>query len=106
MPIASSAPAGTEFELVLDHVTLRLPPAVPAVEINFKRVRYLEPRGGTSSLESELDDWRFIEVLAFLEPVRQVVVTLLDLGNIEVGPEGVFADVDIPVPSLAFGVSA
>ena len=43
-------------------------------------------------------------MLAFLEPVREVVVTLLDLGNIEVGPEGVFADVEIPVPSLAFGV--
>ena len=104
VPIASSAAAGTEFELVLDNVMLRLPPAVPAVEIDFRRVRYFEPRGGTSSLESELNDWRFIEVLAFLEPVRQVVVTLLDLGNIEVGPDGVFADVAIPVPSLAFGV--
>ena len=104
VPFESSTPAGTEFELVLDDVMLRLPPVVPAVEIDFKRVRYFEPRGGTSSLESELNDWRFIEVLAFLEPVRQVVVTLLDLGNIEVSPEGVFADVEIPVPSLAFGV--
>ena len=86
--VRQQRPAGTEFELVLDNVTLRLPPAVPAVEIDFKRVRYFEPRGGTSSLESELDDWRFIEVLAFLEPVRQVVVTLLDLGRHRGRPGG------------------
>ncbi len=104
IPIDGETAAGTEFELVLDNVTLRLPPAVPAIEIDFRRLRYHEPMGGTGQLESDLRDWRFIEVLAFLEPVRQIVVTLLDLGDIEIGPDGIKADVEIPVPNLALGV--
>ena len=104
IPIDGETAAGTEFELVLDNVTLRLPPAVPAIEIDFRRLRYHEPMGGTGQLESDLRDWRFIEVLAFLEPVRQIVVTLLDLGDIEIGPDGIKADVEIPVPNLTLGV--
>ena len=104
IPIDNATAAGTEFELVLNDITLRSPPAVPAIEIDFRRLRYHEPMGGTGQLESDLRDWKFIEVLAFLEPVRQIIVTLLDLGDIEIGPDGITADVELPVPKLALGV--
>lgn len=104
VPIDNETTAGTELELELEHVTLRLPPALPAIEIDFRSVRYFEPMGGTGQLETDLADWRFIEVLAFLEPVRELVVGLLDLGNIEVGPEGISVDVEVPAPALSFGV--
>lgn len=104
VPLDSETAAGTELELELEHITLRLPPALPAIELDFRSVRYLEPMGGTGRLETDLADWRFIEVLAFLEPVRELVVSLLDFGEIEVGPEGISIDVEVPAPSLSFGV--
>lgn len=38
------------------------------------------------------------------KPVREFIVGLLDLGDIEIDSEGVRAEVEIPVPKLAFGV--
>jgi hypothetical protein len=96
--------AGTDFELTLENVAVQLPPAVPAIAMLFNSVRYHEPIGGTAKLETDIAEWLFINVLEFLEPVRQVVVTLLDLGDIEIGPDGVKADVEVPVPDLTFGV--
>jgi hypothetical protein len=98
------SPPGTEFELKLANVAVQLPPVEPAIAMLFNTVRYHEPMGGTSKLETDIAEWKFIGVLEFLEPVRQVVVTLLDLGDIQIGPDGVKADVEIPVPDLTFGV--
>ena len=98
------SPPGTEFELKLENVTVQLPPGKPALAMMFNTLRYHEPMGGTSKLETDIAEWKFIGVLEFLEPVRQVVVTLLDLGDIEIGPDGVKADVEVPVPALSFGV--
>jgi hypothetical protein len=103
VPFDGSAP-GTEFELKLENVTVQLPPGQPAIAMMFNTLRYHEPMGGTSELETDIAEWKFIGVLEFLEPVRQVVVTLLDLGDIEIGPDGVKADVEVPVPDLTFGV--
>lgn len=94
----------TDFELTLDNVTLRLPPGAPAIAIAFRRVRYHDPGDGNAGLDTDLADWRFIEVLEFLEPVREFIVGLLDLGDIEIDSGGVRAEVDIPVPKLSFGV--
>jgi hypothetical protein len=104
VPVDGSSEPGTELGLKLENVALRLPPGLPAVAVLFKSVRFHEPIGGTASLETEIAEWMFINVLSFLEPVRQVVMTLLDLGDIEIGPDGIKADVEIPVPSLSFGV--
>ncbi|MGH9118199.1 MAG: hypothetical protein ACRD0A_10100 [Acidimicrobiales bacterium] len=103
VPFDGSA-AGTEFELKLENVAVQLPPAVPAIAMLFNSVRYHEPVGGTAKLETDIAEWMFINVLEFLEPVRRIVVTLLDLGDIEIGPDGVKADVEVPVPDLSFGV--
>lgn len=103
LPFDGAEPT-TEFELRLDNVAVRLPPGVPAVAIGFRTVRYHDPGDGTPDLDTDIADWLFINVLAFLEPVREFVVTLLDLGDIEIGPDGVAADVEIPVPNLSFGV--
>ncbi len=94
----------TDFELSLDNVTLRLPPGAPAIAIAFRRVSYHDPGDGNAALDTDLADWRFVEVLEFLEPVREFIVGLLDLGDIEIDSEGVGAEVEIPVPKLAFGV--
>ena len=96
--------AGTEFELKLENVAVQLPPGQPAIAMLFNTVRYHEPMGGTAKLETDIAEWLFVNVLEFLEPVRAVIVTLLDLGDIEIGPDGVKADVEVPVPDLSFGV--
>jgi hypothetical protein len=100
----SGIQAGTEFEARIENVALRLPPVEPAIAIMFAKIRYFEPIGGTSQLETHIAEWMFIGTLEFLEPIRQFVMTLLDLGNIEIGPDGISADVEIPVPSLSFGI--
>ncbi|MFT4165940.1 MAG: hypothetical protein QM650_11935 [Microlunatus sp.] len=108
IPLTTDADDGgatdTDFELTLDNVTLRLPPGAPAIAIAFRRVRYHDPGDGNAGLDTDLADWRFIEVLEFLEPVREFIVGLLDLGDIEIDSGGVRAEVDIPVPKLSFGV--
>jgi hypothetical protein len=103
VPFDGTAP-GTEFELKLERVAVQLPPGLPALAMLFNTVRYHEPMAGTAKLETDIAEWLFVNVLEFLEPVRQVIVTLLDLGDIEIGPDGVKADVEVPVPDLSFGV--
>ena len=104
LPFDADAAATTDFELRLDNVTVRLPPGLPAIAIAFRTLRYSDPGDGTPDLDSVLADWVFTDVLAFLEPVRELVVTLLDLGDIQIGPDGVVASAEVPAPNLSFGV--
>ncbi len=104
VPFDRGAATDTDFELTLDNVTVQLPPGSPAIAIAFRRVRYHDPGDGNASLDPDLADWRFIGVLEFLEPVREFIVGLLDLGNVEIDDAGVRADIEIPVPKLSFGV--
>lgn len=104
IPLDSATAAGSELELELEHITLRLPPALPVIEIDFRSVRCVEPMGGTGQLQADLADWRFIEVLEFLEPVRELVVGLLDFASVEVGPDGISVDVEVPAPAVSLGV--
>ena len=104
VPFDRSTPAGTEFELVLDDVTaaaaarragrgdrLQAGPLLRAArghQLAGVRARRLAVHRG-AGLPGAGPPGRG-------HPARS--------GNIEIGPDGVFADVEIPVPSLAFGV--
>ena len=104
VPFDGADTAGFDVELGLDNFGLRLPPVKSALELYFGRLHFLQPHDGNADLDTTLQDWRFVDVLGWLDPVRQFVLTVLDLFDLDVNDDGVHLDVDVPIPSFSIGV--
>jgi hypothetical protein len=74
------------------------------VALLFDELRYHQPPGASGQVTTRLEDWLFVGFLEWLEPVRQFVLELLDLADVEISDAGIFISCQIPVPSLSFGV--
>jgi hypothetical protein len=94
----------TEIDVRIDRVAIQLPPLVPGVALLFDELRYHQPPGASGQVTTRLEDWLFVGFLEWLEPVRQFVLELLDLADVEISDAGIFISCQIPVPSLSFGV--
>ena len=54
-------------------------------------------------MDTEIDDWMFINQLGWLEPVKDYLVENIELGSPDYAG-GISLDADLPVPSLNLGI--
>jgi hypothetical protein len=92
----------TTFTAALERFTVQLPPEIAVVAIDFEHVTYHNVNG-SSSIEAKVADWRFIGALSWLEPLKDLLVGLLDNGA-PTFEGGIFIDYGIPIPGFKLGV--
>ena len=92
----------TTFTAALERFTLQLPPEIAVVAIDFEHVTYTNDNGA-SSVDVKLADWRFINALSWLEPLKDLIAGLLD-GGAPTFDGGIFVDFGIPIPGFKLGV--
>jgi hypothetical protein len=92
----------TTFTAALERFTLQLPPEVPVVAIDFAYVTYRNDNG-SSAVDADVTDWRFIGALNWLEPLKDFLAGLLD-GGAPTFDGGIFIDSDLPIPGFSIGV--
>ena len=94
--------ADTTFTAALERFTVQLPPEVAVVAVDFEHVTYHNDNG-SSSVTAEVADWRFLGVLSWLEPLKDLLAGLLDNGA-PTFDGGIFIDYGIPIPGFKLGV--
>lgn len=104
IPFDDLGPPTTEIDVRVDRVGIQLPPVQPGVLIVFDRLRYHLAPDETQTVTTKLKNWEFVGFLEWLDPIREFILEILDLGDIEISDAGIFVDFKLPVPELSFGV--
>ena len=102
LSLDACVPGDQTFEVSLERFALQVPPLIPAVAILFERVRFRDVNG-SSTVDTDIADWFFINQLGWLEPIKDFLLDTLGLG----APRfegGIFVDGDLPIPGLQLGI--
>lgn len=94
--------ATTTFEARLERFGIQLPPGAPVVALLFQHVIYAN-NNGSSSVDTKIADWLFINALSWLEPLKDLLEGLLDNGA-PTFEGGIFVDYGIPIPGFSLGI--
>ena len=102
LSLDSCVPGVQTLEVSLERFALQVPPLIPGVAILFQRVRFRDV-DGSSTVDTDIADWFFINQLGWLEPIKSFLLDTLGLG----APSfegGIFIDSALPIPGLQLGI--
>lgn len=102
LSLRTCTPGDSSFEVSLERFALQVPPGLPAVAILFERIRFYDVNG-SSTVDTDIADWLFVNQLGWLEPVKNLFLDTLGLGA-PTFEGGIFIDNDLPVPGLTLGI--
>ena len=102
LSLQTCTPGDETFEASLERFALQVPPGLPVVAVLFERVRFRNING-TSTVDTEIADWFFINQLGWLEPIKDFLLGTLGLGA-PTFEGGIFVAFDLPIPGLTLGI--
>jgi hypothetical protein len=102
LSLQTCTPGDETFEASLERFALQVPPGLPVVAILFERVRFRDV-SGSSTVDTDIADWMFINQLGWLEPIKDLLLDTLGLGA-PTFEGGIFIAFDLPIPGLTLGI--
>jgi hypothetical protein len=96
--------ATDDLDILVRRFAVQLPPVEPVIALIFEKLRYHKPPDGDDDMDLDLAGVRLVGQLNWMDPLQEFLEALGVEAGVEIRNSTVFAWVEIPVPTISFGV--